>query len=59
MKIWSAVDGRLLGTLRGAASEITDIAVDTDNLLVAAGSLDRHVRVWDLQTAAPIAVLQG
>ncbi|XP_077290896.1 bromodomain and WD repeat-containing protein isoform X2 [Arctopsyche grandis] len=59
VKIWSAVDGRLLGTLRGAASEITDIAVDTDNLLVAAGSLDRHVRVWDMQTAAPIAVLQG
>lgn len=57
VKLWSATDGRLLATFRGASSEITDIAVNIDNTLMAAGSLDRILRVWDLQTTAPIAVL--
>lgn len=57
VKLWSATDGRLLATFRGASSEITDIAVNIDNTLMAAGSLDRILRVWDLQTTAPVAVL--
>ncbi|XP_055677242.1 PH-interacting protein [Lutzomyia longipalpis] len=57
VKLWSAIDGRLLSTFRGASAEITDIAINLDNTLLAAGSLDRILRVWDLQTTAPIAVL--
>ncbi|XP_059610185.1 PH-interacting protein isoform X2 [Phlebotomus argentipes] len=57
VKLWSAIDGRLLATFRGASAEITDIAINLDNTLLAAGSLDRILRVWDLQTTAPIAVL--
>lgn len=59
MKLWSAIDGRLLATFRGASAEITDIAVNLENTLMAAGSLDRFLRVWDMQTAGPIAVLSG
>ncbi|XP_055904407.1 bromodomain and WD repeat-containing protein 3 [Eupeodes corollae] len=59
IKIWSAIDGRLLATLRGASAEITDIAINLDNTMLAAGSLDRILRVWDLQTTSPIAVLSG
>lgn len=59
VKLWSAIDGRLLGTFRGASAEITDIAINIENTLLAAGSLDRILRVWDLQTMAPIAVLSG
>ncbi|GAB0097421.1 bromodomain and WD repeat-containing protein 3 [Sergentomyia squamirostris] len=59
VKLWSAIDGRLLATFRGASAEITDIAINLDNTLLAAGSLDRILRVWDLQTTAPIAVLTG
>ncbi|KAL9871562.1 bromodomain and WD repeat-containing protein 3 isoform X1 [Glossina fuscipes] len=59
IKIWSAVDGRLLATLRGASAEITDIAINLDNTMLAAGSLDRILRVWDLQTTSPIAVLSA
>lgn len=59
VKLWSATDGRLLATFRGASSEITDIAVNIDNTLMAAGSLDRILRVWDLQSTAPVAVLTG
>uniref|UniRef100_A0A336MD76 CSON013811 protein n=1 Tax=Culicoides sonorensis TaxID=179676 RepID=A0A336MD76_CULSO len=57
VKLWSAIDGRLLATFRGASAEITDITVNLENTLLAAGSLDRILRVWDLQTCAPIAVL--
>lgn len=59
IKLWSAVDGRLLCTFRGSSAEITDIAVNLENTLLAAGSLDHIVRVWDMQTASPVAVLCG
>lgn len=59
VKLWSAIDGRLLVTFRGASSEITDIAVNLENTLLAAGSLDHILRVWDMQTASPIAVLNS
>jgi len=56
VKIWSAIDGRLLATLRGASAEITDIAVNTENTLLAAGSIDKFLRVWCLQTTAPVSL---
>ncbi|KAL5289713.1 BRWD3 family protein [Megaselia abdita] len=59
VKMWSSLDGRLLATFRGASAEITDIAINLDNSLLAAGSLDRILRVWNLQTTSPIAVLPG
>ncbi len=59
VKLWSANDGRLLTTFRGASAEITDIAVNMENTMLAAGSVDHILRVWDLQTASVIAVLSG
>nr|XP_029722575.1 PH-interacting protein-like [Aedes albopictus] len=59
VKLWSAIDGRLLATFRGASAEITDIAINLDNTMLAAGSLDRILRVWDMQYGGPIAVLSG
>ena len=41
MKIWSSEDGRLLATLRGHQAEISDIAVNYENSLIAAGSCDK------------------
>ena len=57
VKLWSSIDGRLLTTYRGASSEITDIAINLENTMVAAGSIDRVLRVWDLQNSSVIAVL--
>ncbi|XP_029164784.1 PH-interacting protein isoform X2 [Nylanderia fulva] len=59
VKVWSSVDGRLLATFRGPSAEIMDIAVNFDNTLLAAGSLDRVLRVWCFQTMSPVAVLMG
>ncbi|XP_013385977.1 bromodomain and WD repeat-containing protein 3 [Lingula anatina] len=59
VKIWSAVSGRLLGTLRGHSAEITDMAVNYENTLIAAGCCDKLIRVWCLKTTAPVAVLHG
>lgn len=59
VKLWSAIDGRLLTTFRGASAEITDIAINLENTMIAAGSIDRVLRVWDLQNASVIAVLNA
>lgn len=57
IKIWSAKDSRLLATLRGHSSEITDITVNYENTLLAAGSCDKMIRVWCIKTTQPICVL--
>lgn len=54
VKVWSSIDGRLLATFRGASAEIMDIAVNFDNTLLAAGSLDKILRVWCFQTMSPV-----
>lgn len=59
VKIWSAVTGRLLVTLRGSSAEITDLAVSYENTVIAAGSCDKLIRLWCLKTATPLAVLHG
>lgn len=57
VKLWSTYSGRLLYTFRGANAEITDIDINLENTLLAAGSIDKVLRVWDLQTGVPVAVL--
>lgn len=59
VKVWSALDGRLLSTFRGAGAEITDVCVSRDGQLLAAGSVERLVRVWSLVCGAPKAVLNA
>ncbi|XP_050392587.1 bromodomain and WD repeat-containing protein 3 isoform X3 [Patella vulgata] len=59
VKIWSVEDGRLLATFRGHSAEITDMAVNYENTLLAAGSCDKMIRVWCLKTKSPVAILHG
>ncbi len=59
IKLWSAGTGRLLATLRGHSQEITDMAVNFENTMLATGSCDKQIRVWCLRTVSPIAVLQA
>lgn len=57
VKIWSVIDGRLVATLRGASAEISDLALDQENTLLAAGSCDKIIRVWSLQNLAPVSMI--
>ncbi|KAM9319596.1 bromodomain and WD repeat-containing protein 1 [Gastrophryne carolinensis] len=59
VKIWSAIDGRLVATLRGHSAEISELTVNCENTLIAAASCEKIIRVWSLRTCAPVAVLQG
>ncbi|KAG0222895.1 Bromodomain and WD repeat-containing protein 3 [Mortierella sp. GBA43] len=57
IKIWSTQSGYLLFTLRGHAAEVTYMDISSDNTMLATASNDGIVRVWDLKTSAPVAVL--
>lgn len=59
VKVWSVESGLLLFTCAGAQDAITQIEVNCDDSLVAAGSLDGYIRVWRLADGAPTAVLKG
>lgn len=59
VKVWSLRTGDLLFTLRGHVGNITDLAVNHDNTLLASSSDDKTVRVWEISSGAPVAVLVG
>ncbi|XP_052241692.1 bromodomain and WD repeat-containing protein 3-like isoform X2 [Dreissena polymorpha] len=59
VKVWWVTDSRLKATLRGHGAEITDMAINFENTLLASGSCDRTIRVWCLKSKAPAAILQG
>ena len=58
-KIWSASTGRLLHTLRGHSNNITDLAINGKQNMVASASEDKTIRVWEIETGFPIATLLG
>ena len=59
IKAFSACDGRLLATFRGHEKEISDIEINYENTLLASGSCDKSIRIWNLRTTQNIEILQG
>ena len=59
IKIWQITSGKLIKTLRGHSSVITDLALSPDNEFLISSSHDRSVRVWSFPDGNPIAVLRG
>ena len=57
--MWNATEGRLLATLRGHEKEISDIDVNFENSLLASGSCDKTIRIWNLRTTESMTVLQA
>ncbi|KAJ2295939.1 hypothetical protein IWW55_005276, partial [Coemansia sp. RSA 2706] len=57
VKIWCTRTGYLVNTFKGHQDVVTDIALNTENTLLASASADGTVRVWNLKTGEPRAVL--
>lgn len=49
MRLWDILDGKLVYTL-SIEDGVTTVAMSPDGHYVAAGSLDKSVRVWDTTT---------
>ncbi|HET6201589.1 MAG TPA: protein kinase [Planctomycetota bacterium] len=50
---------RLLRELRGHLAPVRAVAFDAEGKRLASGSDDRTVRLWDVATGAPLAILGG
>ncbi|CAN4113406.1 unnamed protein product [Withania somnifera] len=59
VKVWSMETGLCLASCRGHEGDITDLAVSSNNALVASASNDYSIRVWRLPDGLPISVLRG
>ena len=59
VKIWCAHNGLLRAACRGHVGEITYVAIDSREELVASASTDTSIRTWKLESGTPVAVLLG
>lgn len=50
---------RCIHTLKGHTSWVTSVAISSNNLVVASGSLDDTIKVWNLQTGELLGTLFG
>ena len=53
MQMWSVESALLLASCRGHQGEVTDLAVNVDNSIVASSSNDTVIRCWSLQVVYP------
>ncbi len=58
MRLWDIVEGKLVYTL-SIEDGVTTVAMSPDGLYVAAGSLDKTVRVWDTTTGYLVERLEN
>lgn len=58
MRLWDILDGKLVYTL-SIEDGVTTVAMSPDGHYVAAGSLDKSVRVWDTTTGYLVERLEN
>jgi WD40 repeat protein/transcriptional regulator with XRE-family HTH domain len=58
-RIWGAVTGQLLLTLRGHTDSVNDIVFSPDGKRVATASYDKTARLWDASTGEEMLTLSG
>ena len=59
LRVWEASSGNILHELEGHSGAVTTCSVSASVSLLASGSADGSVVVWDLLSGAPSAVLRG
>ncbi|PVU94059.1 hypothetical protein BB561_002825 [Smittium simulii] len=57
IKSWCTRTGYLIHTFRGHKDVITDMSLNVENTLIASGSSDGTIRIWDLKSGKNEAVL--
>lgn len=57
MKIWDAIAGRLLSKVSQHHKTITCLALASDKKRLLSGSLDRHVKIYDVDTYSVVHTL--
>eukprot|EP00466_Bigelowiella_natans_P015666 jgi/Bigna1/127278/aug1.4_g1986 len=58
IKVWGALNGRLLKTFRRHKAEVTDICLHPNEKILCSSSNDATIRLWDTETRATIVILQ-
>jgi WD40 repeat protein len=56
--LYDAMTGALLRTLKGHTERVLTVAIDTNQKIAATGSLDKTVRIWDLQDNKSLFVIE-
>uniref|UniRef100_A0A453JHY5 Bromo domain-containing protein n=1 Tax=Aegilops tauschii subsp. strangulata TaxID=200361 RepID=A0A453JHY5_AEGTS len=59
VKIWAMETAFCLASCRGHEGDITDLAVSSNNAVVASSANDFVIRVWRIPDGMPISVLKG
>lgn len=58
VQIWSIEAALLIACCRGHDGEVTDLATNADNTIVASSSNDATIRCWSLKVSLPTPQLQ-
>ncbi len=59
VKLWNAMNGQCLKTLKGHTGPIHAVAFSADGRTIASGSGDQTIRLWDIKTGQCFSVLKG